>query len=177
MGFKLGHFPAAAGIILFTPLILHLYLFAYLDFKCRGSRFQIWNLDWEARKQKQQYLYFKLRGSGPQTKNEKMWKLAVFVDNMGFKLGHFPAAAGIILFTPLILHLYLFAYLDFKCRGSRFQIWNLSWEARKQKQQYLDFKLRGSGIQAKNKFWKLAARADTESVNTWGDTSSPKADE
>ena len=42
--------------------------------------------------------------------------------NMGFKLGHFPAAIGIILFTPLILHLYLFASLDFTCRGSRFQI-------------------------------------------------------
>ena len=34
--------------------------------------------------------------------------VVLFVENMGFKLGHFPAAAGIILFTPLILHLYLF---------------------------------------------------------------------
>ena len=72
MWFKLRHFPAAAGIILFTPLILHLYVFAYLDFKCRGSRFQIWNLSWEARKQKPHYLDFKLRGSGPQNKN---WNL------------------------------------------------------------------------------------------------------
>ena len=48
--------------------------------------------------------------------------VVLFVENMGFKLGHFPAAAGIILFTPLIRHRNLSAYLNFKCRGSRFQI-------------------------------------------------------
>ena len=70
MGFKLENVPAAAGIILFTPLVLHRYVFANLDFKCRGSRFQIWNLRWEARKQKPHYLDFKLRRSGPQKEIE-----------------------------------------------------------------------------------------------------------
>ena len=32
-----------------------------------------------------------------------MYYTHICVDNMGFKLGYFPAAAGIILFTPLIL--------------------------------------------------------------------------